>query len=111
MDYRPGNVNPGKGILNQLRKVVMMSRKAGKRIARFRSDSAAHNLDIFLFCEKNDIRFFVSLEQNAVVRREAKGISEKKWKQHPDREGLDYAESTHAICKTKKRGSRCEPWY
>jgi hypothetical protein len=104
MDYRPGNVSPAKGILNQLRKMVMMANKASKKVARFRSDSAAHNLDIFLYCEAQSIRFFVSLDKNAVTLKEAKGIPCSKWASVPDRKDVEWAESTHAIFKGKKKG-------
>ena len=103
MDYRPGNVSPAKGILNQLRKMVLMSAKAKKKVARFRSDSAAHNLDIFLYCEKQDIKFFVSLDRNAVTLSEAKDIAPSKWNPVPERTGVEWAESMYAMAQGKKK--------
>ena len=102
LDYRPGNVNPGKGILNQLRKAVMIANKASKKITRFRSDSAAHNLEIMLFCEENKILFYISLDKNSVIMTEINAIDETEWKKHPTQEGVEYAESTYAMYKNKK---------
>lgn len=102
MDYRPGNVSPAKGILNQLRKAVMLSKKAEKRIGRFRSDSAAHNMEIMTYCDQNEIKFFISLDRNEVTLKEAKGIDEKRWKKHPSRDGVEWAEGSYAMCKSKK---------
>ena len=61
VDYRRGNKSPSTGILNQLKKATVQAKAAGKRIARFRSDSAAHQDKIFTFCSKNGIEWYLSL--------------------------------------------------
>lgn len=77
--YRPGNISPQTGIENQLRKVVMYARKAGKRIASFRSDSAAHKEVIFRYCRENDIDYYISLDKNAAVMECIKTLKERAW--------------------------------
>jgi|APSaa5957512622_1039677.scaffolds.fasta_scaffold38689_1 hypothetical protein len=102
VDFRPGNVSPAAGILNQLKKAVLYAKKTGKKLARFRSDSAAHNLDIFLYCESNNIKYFVSLDKNAITKKEAKGIREENWQALPDRKDVEWAETIHVMARGKK---------
>jgi hypothetical protein len=80
VDFRPGNASPQSGILNQLRKACRQAQKAGKRIARFRSDSAAHQDKIFTHCDLNGIRYSVSLDKNEGIRRTIAGLKQTDWK-------------------------------
>jgi len=92
MNYRPGNVSPADGILNQLRKTIMLAKSAGKRIARFRSDSAAYNKKILKLCAKENIKYFVTVDKNCSVLARIKEISSKPWKPLPNQPGKEYAE-------------------
>ncbi len=67
-DFRPGNISPQTGVLNQLRKALKQAKAAGKRITRARFDSAAHQNVVFEFCEKENIHYFISLDKNAAVK-------------------------------------------
>jgi len=100
-DFRPGNISPATGILNQLRKAAKWAKKAGKKIARFRSDSAAHNQKIWKYCEKEGIKYFISLDQNKVIKESVKGIAEFHWQKL---EGTDkeWAEFSYMPIVTKK---------
>lgn len=85
-DFRPGHVSPQSGILNQLRKSVQQVRKAGKRIARFRSDSAAHKNEVFEFCEAEGIHYFISLDKNEAVMECVEAIKATAWQEIPGAE-------------------------
>ena len=80
MDFRPGNVSPSTGILNQLRKADSQAKQAGKRIGQFRSDSAGHQHKIFEYCDVNEIEYFISLDKNEAVMRSVEKIKHRQWK-------------------------------
>ena len=67
MDFRPGNVSPQTGLLNQLRKTVGQAKTADKRISKARFDSAGHQNKVFEFCEGEKIYYYISLDKNAAV--------------------------------------------
>jgi hypothetical protein len=81
MDFRPGNVSPQTGVLNQLRKAVKQAKAAGKRISRTRFDSAGHQNKVFEYCEEEKIRYFISLDKNAAVLECIHAIKPKVWKE------------------------------
>ncbi|MEA1878393.1 MAG: IS1380 family transposase [Bacteroidota bacterium] len=80
MDFRRGNVSPCDGILNQLRKAVAQAKEAGKKIAIFRSDSAAHSNEIFKECAKEDIKYYISLSKNLAIKEMINSMDKKSWK-------------------------------
>jgi len=78
-EFRKGNISPSTGILNQLRKAEHQAQKAGKRIRRFRSDSAAHQNSLFRECRENDIKYFISLDKNASIKEIIEKEREASW--------------------------------
>jgi hypothetical protein len=84
MDFRRGNISPQTGILNQLRKAVKQAKEAGKRIVRFRSDSAGHQNAVFKFCEEEGIGYYVSLDKNAAIKEIIGETAEKQWEKIED---------------------------
>lgn len=101
-ELRPGNISPADGILEQLKQSCKLAKKAGKRISRFRSDSAAHKYEIFKYCDTEDIKFFVTLDKNSVTKSEVAGIRERDWHSLPDRDDVEWSEFTHCIALNKK---------
>lgn len=79
VDFRRGEVSPQTGVLNQLRKAVVQAKLAGKRIKRFRSDSAGHQNKIFRFCNEQSIEYYISLDKNEAVKVCIRGIKENRW--------------------------------
>ena len=79
MDFRRGHVSPQTGILNQLRKTVLQAKAAGKKIKRFRGDSAAHQNKIFNFCNEHGIDYYISLDKSEAMKVCIRGIKENKW--------------------------------
>lgn len=78
VDFRRGNESPQVGILNQLKKAVDQAKAAGKRIVRFRSDSAAHQIEIMTYCDMDEIEYYISLDKNAAVMKSVEEV--KRWK-------------------------------
>ena len=103
VDYRPGNVSPSMGILNQLRKACRQARQAGKRVKRFRSDSAAYQNKIMTFCDRNEVEYYISVDQNDAVKRRIGRLSELAWcflkGRYEDREETHWAETTYVVSK------------
>lgn len=103
VDYRPGNKSPQTGVLNQLRKACEQAKRAGKRIVRFRSDSAAHQDKIFTFCDMEDMEYFISLDKNEAIKRMIAEVEEFDWKtmygKYIDQHETQWAESVYVVSK------------
>jgi len=99
VDFRRGNVSPQSGILNQIRKAVRQAKAAGKKIKRFRGDSAAHQNAIFRECDAKGIEYYISLDKNAAVVECIKALTEKHWKELPkeeeDDKSVEWAETVY----------------
>jgi hypothetical protein len=80
LDYRTGNVSVQTGILEQLQKACGQAQQAGKRIAVFRSDSAAYQDKIMSYCDKKGIRFYISVDKNESIQKQIAKIKETEWK-------------------------------
>lgn len=106
IDYRRGNVSPATGILNQLRKACRQAKEAGKRIERFRSDSAGYQDKIMTFCDVEGIDYYISIDQNEAVKRRIKKLNEFFWSalkgRYEDREDTHWAETTYVVSKGYK---------
>ena len=103
VDYRGGKASPQVGILNQLKKSCAQARKAGKRIYRFRSDSAAHQDKIFTYCSMNEIEYFVTLDKNGGVMKTIKKLKPFEWKtmygRYKDQFEKQWAVAEHVVSK------------
>ena len=103
VDYRRGNASAQVGILNQLRKACRQAEKTGKRIKRFRSDSAAHQDKIFTYCAKKEIEWYVTLDKNSGVMKTIKKVNEFDWKtmygRYKDQYDKQWAVREHVVNK------------
>ena len=55
-----------------------MMASGGERIVRFRSDSAAHQIEIMTYCDMDEIECYISLDKNAAVMKSVEEV--KQWK-------------------------------
>jgi hypothetical protein len=103
VDYRRGNESPQWGIINQLRKACSQARRAGKRIRRFRSDSAGHQDKIFTYCSKNDIEYYVTLDKSEGIMKTVRRLKAPDWKtmygRYVDRDDTQWSVIEHMVCK------------
>lgn len=103
VDYRRGNASPQVGILNQLRKTCQQARQAGKRVKRFRSDSAGHQDAIFTYCDIHEIEYYVTLDKNEGVLKTIKKLKAFDWKTmygpYKERYDTQWAVTTYAVSK------------
>ena len=103
VDFRRGNVSPQRGIMNQLKKAVGQAKAAGKKIKRFRSDSAAYRSDVMTYCAIHEINYYISADKDEAVVRTIKRIKATQWgmmeEQYAKNEGTQWAEIKHMMGK------------
>jgi len=94
-EFREGNDSPGARNLEFLQACVARM-PAGKRIARFRSDSAAYQAQVIDYCEEQGIAFAIGADLDAAVRKSLSSVAE--WREYQD--GL-IGETAHSMNATK----------
>ena len=103
VDFRRGNVSPQTGIMNQLKKAVAQAQAAGKKIKRFRSDSAAYRMDVMTYCAIHEIDYFISADKDEAVQRTIQKIKATQWRMMGDKyaknEDTQWAETKHVMSK------------
>lgn len=108
-EYRDGNVNPGKGQLEQL-KSALDRLPEGIRKVKFRSDSAGYQVDLLKFCANGEdtgvgvIDFAISCPVCSEFLNAVRSVPEADWQ--PLTEGQEWAEVIYvpnSLC-TSKRG-------
>jgi hypothetical protein len=99
VSFRTGSVSPSLGVLSHLRQAVEQAKEAGKRIKRFRSDSAAHQNSLFTYCDKEGIEYYVSMDKSEAMMKVVDGIEEEKWSgltgKYEDRNDTQWAEGVY----------------
>ena len=106
VDYRPGNRSPQDGIYNQLCKAIGQAKKAGKRVANFRSDSAGYQEKIMTLCDTQKINWYITVDQNEGVKKVISRRKATDWKtmygEHKDRHDTQWAEAKYVVSKGYK---------
>jgi hypothetical protein len=79
-EFRKGNESPRGGILNFLKHCETRMPEE-TRVARFRSDSAAYNVDVTDYCDgkKEKIEYTITAEWDAAVKEAYENISANEW--------------------------------
>jgi len=99
-DFRKGNISPREGIVNQLRKAIQMAKKAGKKIFKVRMDSAGHQNKIFELCNKETIKYYISLAKNNEIKESIEQLDVDQWtkldKDKSDNENVEWSETIYA---------------
>lgn len=67
-EFREGNESPSKGLLEALKECQRRMPK-GKKIKRFRSDSAAYQAEIINHCEQEGIEYTITADQDSAVKK------------------------------------------
>ncbi|OGW48276.1 MAG: hypothetical protein A2078_03130 [Nitrospirae bacterium GWC2_57_9] len=99
-EFREGNESPGAGhVAFYLDCVQRMP--VGKRIARFRADSASYQAELINELEEDDVFWTITADQDAAVSKLIQNIPEEAWRRPYS--GCDYelAETVHSMGKTK----------
>ena len=98
-EFRDGNVSPSTRNLCFINKCCAKMPK-GKKIARFRADSASYQAKIFNWCEKNNIKFAIGGRMDEAVKTIIKELKEEKWEKYQDSSSI--TKVAHCMQKTKK---------
>ena len=75
---------------------------AGKRIARYRADSASYQADLINQLEADGVTWVITADQDCAVKRLIQGIPEAEWKAPKAGCGYWIAESIHTMNRTEK---------
>jgi hypothetical protein len=99
-EFREGNESPGAGhVAFYLDCIQRMP--VGKRIARFRSDSASYQAALINELEEDGVLWTITADQDEAVRKLIKAIPETAWQRpYPECE-YELAETVHSMEKTK----------
>ena len=100
-EYRRGNVSPADGVIEQLRRMIRMAKKARKKVKIFRSDAVAYNNEIIRVCNREKIKYYISARKAENVQELIASIKEKEWQQLPTEypAGRECAERAHITQK------------
>lgn len=100
-EFREGNESPGAGHVAFYVECVKRLPK-GKRIARFRADSASYQAALINQLEADDVLWTITADQDAAIQKLIKSLPESAWQRpYP---GCDYelAETVHTMNGTEK---------
>lgn len=100
-EFREGNESPGAGHVAFYLDCVQRMPE-GKRIARFRADSASYQAALINALEEDEVLWTITADQDSAVQKVIKAIPEDSWQRpYP---GCDYelAETVHSMEKTEK---------
>lgn len=105
-EFREGNVAPATRNYEFTKEQVELVKKSGKKILRFRSDSAAYQYELINYLEKEGIKYTITVSKDESVKESIKQIQETEWKELKDKKGRPtgrkYAEFIHSMEKTEK---------
>ena len=103
-EYRNGNISPVTRIKEELAYAVKELKRNGKRLAYFRSDSAAYTAEIINFCNDNQVTFTITADKDVSVMDLIKLIPPEKWQRIYDEKGQytgrEYADTVQSMGKT-----------
>lgn len=100
-EFREGNESPGADhVAFYLDCVQRMP--AGKRIARFRADSASYQAALINELEGDSVLWTITADQDSAVRKLIANIPEAAWKEAFPGAGYELAETVHSMEKTKQ---------
>jgi hypothetical protein len=98
-EFREGNESPGAGhVAFYLDCAKRMP--AGKRIARFRADSASYQAELINELEGDGVLWTITADQDSAVRKLITSIPEDAWKEAFPGAGYEIAETVHSMTKT-----------
>ena len=103
-EFREGNVSPVVGHLSVYRRAKALVEQAGKRIARFRADSASCQTELINALEEDGVEWTITADKNSAVMSLIDRIEERAWTPCPGTAGeeVEVAETVHTMAGTKR---------
>jgi hypothetical protein len=99
-EFREGNVSPGAGQLGFYRQCRARI-PVGKRIARYRADSAAYQAELINELEADQVRWAITADQDVAVKAVIAGLPPEAWQEPETGCGYQVAEAVHTMNATK----------
>lgn len=100
-EFREGNVPPQAGQLAFYR-TCKQRMPAGKRIARYRGDSASYGAELINELEEDEVVWAITARQDSGVQGAILAIGESEWKEPVLGCGYEMAETVHTMNETKE---------
>ena len=114
-EFREGNVSPGAGQLEFYRQ-CRTRMPVGKRLARYRADSASYQAALINELEADHVRWAITADQDVAVKAVMAGIPSEAWQEPEQGCGYQVADAVHTMQATKaafrlsiKREARPQP--
>ncbi len=100
-EFREGNVSPNAGQLAFYR-ACKTRMPLGKRIARYRADSASYQAELINALEQDGVFWAVTAPQDEAVQSVIASIPERAWQEPEVGCGYEIAETIHSMEETEK---------
>jgi hypothetical protein len=99
-EFREGNVSPGVGHLAFYR-ACKARLPVGKRLARYRADSASYQAELINELETDRVRWAITADQDVAVKAVIAGVPPEAWQEPEQGCGDQVAEAVHTMNQTK----------
>jgi len=109
LKFRQGYASPQSDQLEGISHSHKLLKSHGKKLKAVRIDSAGYMSDIVNYCDKEQIHYTITADQNSAVLEQVKSIPEDDWHTFRDRGGVDWGwelAETKYIMSTAKQTSR-----
>lgn len=100
-EFREGNTSPSFGQVG-FYKECKRRMPEGKRIARYRADSASYQAVLINELETDWVKFTITADMDSAMKGLIAGIPEEEWKEPLKGCGYKLAEAIHSMNKTEK---------
>ena len=100
-EFRDGNASPASGQLEFYKQCRTLMPK-GKRIGRYRADSASYQAELINELEEDNVKWAITADMDKAVKELIASLSDSEWKEPETGCGYEIAESVHSMNKTKK---------
>jgi hypothetical protein len=99
-EFREGHVSPGAGQLEFYRQ-CRARMPVGKRLARYRADSASYQAALINELEADQVRWAITADQDVAVKAVIAGLPSGAWQEPEPGCGYQLAEAVHSMNQTK----------
>jgi len=100
-EFREGNVSPAERNREFSNKTIKTVSKSGKKIVRFRSDSAAYQAELMNELNGDGIKYTITVSKDESIKKAIKRIKESEWLPLYDRDDIktdrEYTEIIHSM--------------
>ena len=99
-EFREGNVSPQEGHVAVYKRCKAVTESVGKKIARFRADSASYRADLINTLEGDGVLWTITADQDSAVKSVIERIPTSDWEPVPGDPDVSVAETVHTMGAT-----------